>query len=208
MHTVLTWPVGHDADSPRSPVPPFGPVGIYVVGTAVGGLAFAAVGSAVGLALGGTRSSRLVLLAVGIAAVAVVFQLLGRIAPLPEHRAQVPRQWLLWPDRRKTALAFGLIIGAMVLTHLRHASAYVLGTIIFLAPSLASGVALGGAYGVARGMPLVLTWASDRLGVARPAFGALTRPSADRRVRRALAAVSVVSFVGVLAIQPVTLIGG
>jgi hypothetical protein len=208
MHVVLTWPVGHDAHAPRTPAPPAAPVAAYVVGTAAGGATAAGLVAVMGRALGGADAPGLVVVALAVVVLAIALQANGRVAPLPERRAQVPRQWLLWADRRKTALAFGLMIGAMVLTHLRHASAYVLGATVVLAPSVGAGAALGAAYGMFRGMPLIVTWACDRLGRLRPDFDALVRRETEQRVRMALALVSVGTFAYVLVTQPVALLGG
>lgn len=79
----------------------------------------------------------------------------GRVSPLPERHAQVPRRWLLWPSPVLTAAAFGLVLGAGVFTYLHHASAYALGSLLIMAPSKPAGVAIGAVYGSTWGLVLV-----------------------------------------------------
>ena len=167
MGFVLTWPVGHATHSRRgSPPAPALPVVAYTLAAALGGGV-----AGYGLAQAGTLASEtsytvdaaLVATASAIALTAIVLQWYGRVDPLPERQAQVPRQWLLWRRPPFTAAAFGVMIGSGVLTRLMHATAYVLAAMVVVAPSVEAGALIGVVYGMSRGMTLVLTWAGDRL---------------------------------------------
>jgi hypothetical protein len=167
MALVLTWPVGRDVKitGENRGLPPIAPPIAYVVAATLGGTITGAAVGALGVSLRsglGNFSGALTGGAVTIALVAIVLQWQGKLAPLPERRAQVPRHWLLWRRPALTAAAFGLMIGAGVLTHLRYASAYVLGALLLIAPSVAVASALGGLYGASRGLKLLETWLGDR----------------------------------------------
>lgn len=195
MGLVLTWPVGN-ADPEAPPAnPPAGPVTAYVVASALGG---GITGFLIGLLAGAVRQGPAVVddVATGavlsVALIAVVSEWRGRVTPLPERHAQVPRPWLQWNSRTRTALAFGLMIGSGALTFLKHATAYALGALAFLAPSLLAATLIGALYGFSRGATLVATWAGDRFLGRRPPL-----PLSDRTmpvVNYGLAAVAVMSL--------------
>ena len=172
MNDSFTWPVGRAAQR-RSVArrAPLGPVLAYVLASTLGGIATAML-----LAVGG-RVSDLdavapvvkVAVLVVVASGTAVLELADRISPLPERRRQVPRRWLAWRRQWVAAAAFGAVIGAGVLTHLRHAAAYFVGALVLLAPSIGAGVALGLVYGLARGGVLLITYLVDiSLGVRLP----------------------------------------
>ncbi len=126
MGHVLTWPVDHDTHDQRvTEWPPFGPIAAYVLGALIGGTAAGVVIAAPAAEIRDAAGSITVASAAGALALsAAALQWKGRVAPLPESSKQVPRRWLLWRHRARTALAFGLVIGAGALTRLRHAAAY------------------------------------------------------------------------------------
>lgn len=198
MAAVLTWPVGRAA--PAHSKPPFAPVAAYVGGCAAGGMA---VGTALGLAAAGASTvpgADVVLTAVIVAGalVTAALQWTGRMGPLPERRAQVPRHWLLWRRRSLTAACFGLMIGCGVLTHVKHPSAYVLAALILLVPTPLAGAVVGAAYGLGRGSTLGLTWLADRYVGRRPRW--LERGFDPRILNRFLAAAAVLSVAGALSL--------
>jgi hypothetical protein len=169
MNDTFTWPVGreHNAsarDGRRSRLPP---AAAYVAGTVIGG---SAAGLLLGLIGSGAADIRLrplhealMIALLALAVMASGLELLGRVEPLPESRAQVPKRWLFWRRRWKTGLAFGLMLGAGVFTHMQHAALYVLAVVIVLAGSPWVGVVVGGTYGLGRGTALVVTWTTDRI---------------------------------------------
>jgi hypothetical protein len=187
MGFVLTWPVGRATDSrPGGAPPPLVPVAAYASASVLGG-------AATGFAL-----AQLAVAALVTAAAAVTLQWTGRLRPLPERRAQVPRRWLLWRRRTLAAAAFGLVIGSGALTYLRHASAYVLAALIVLAQSVEAGTVVGAVYGLCRGLTLVANWVGDRFVGTRPKW-----PSSgvsSRGLNRALATAAMASSVVALVL--------
>jgi hypothetical protein len=95
-----------------------------------------------------------------LGAAAVWLEMSGRVAPLPQRRAQVPRRWTLWRSKSRTAAAFGFMLGAGVFTYLHHATAYVLALVILVSASPVAGVLIGGVYGLTRGVMLAYAWAA------------------------------------------------
>jgi hypothetical protein len=180
MGVALTWPVGR-AENRDVPAAPLSPVLAYLA-------AATASGAIAGVTLGGPGAvlqsasdpalSALRILAVATVVLAAALQWSGRLSPLPERRVQVPRRWLLWRSRTLTAAAFGMIIGLGFLTHLKHASAYALGALVLIAPTLATAAAIGAVYGLSRGASLTATWIADRWFARRPRWPGLGPSSA------------------------------
>jgi len=169
MGLVLTWPVGRAADGDGSRQPaPAGPVLAYLAGTTLGGTLTGLVVGAVVALLEPLPDAVMVAAAGALLLAAVVSEVRGTIAPLPERRGQVPRTWLAWPSRTRTALAFGIMIGAGVATFLKHAVAYALLAIALVAPSPWAAVLVGTGYGLARGGTLLVTWLGDSYVGRRP----------------------------------------
>lgn len=198
MHDVLTRPVGRDRDG--QPAPAASPVFAYTVAAALGG-------TVTGLLLGGIgwllsevagRDAQL-LAAAPIAAFAVVQQLRGRLAPLPQRGKQVPVRWMLWRSPARWAGAFGLMIGAGVFTNLRHAAVWVVACLVLTLDSPAAGALIGTGYGLGRAAPLLWTWVCDRRGGRRPAWSRLWGPRAGLSIALAPAAAAayVVVFIQV-----------
>lgn len=195
MNDTFTWPVGcgsspKKVDRNRASLLP---VAAYAMACAlagsVTGLVIASVGYVTSQRGPGTIHP-LVWVAVGVAAVSVGLELRSRVAPLPQRHAQVPRRWIMWRRPSASAAAFGLLIGSGVFTYLQHATAYALAALLFLSPSPATGALLGGAYDLARGSALVLTWASDQIWRRRLSWHRLS--DKDTAVHHALAATAVV----------------
>lgn len=201
MALTLTWPVGHDTDRTRTrqTAPRLGPVAAYTLSSAIGGALVGAGIAQLGAAVrdvGSAAVAALTIVVAGVVVVAVVLEWEGRLSPLPERRAQVPRHWLLWRHRTLTGAAFGLVIGAGVFTHLRHAAAYALAAVAVLAPSVTVGALIGATYGLSRGLTLSVTWVGDRFLGRRPRWpetGALAIAA-----RRLLAATAALSFLAAL----------
>lgn len=200
MGLVLTWPVGRADHRQSDSRPAAGPVLAYVLASAAGA---GAVALAIALVARSIAETSVVAddfvraFAVAIGLLAVILQARGRVRPLPERRAQVPRGWLTWTSRTRTAVAFGVMIGSSVLTHMRHASVYVIGALVVLAPSWELGVAVGILYGFCRGLPVFVTWIADRTGRSRPAWPEQTDRS--RPINIVLAVTSLASLLIALA---------
>lgn len=172
MVAIFTRPVGGAADDEiaGSKRYPFAPIAAYVVAATSGGVATAGMLALAGALLqsGGFDRGLLVACLAAVVMLACWCEWHGRMRPLPERRAQVPRQWLAWHRLALTAAAFGFLIGAGVFTYLRHATTYVVAATVILAPSLETGLALGAVYGLGRGLSLGITWIGDRFFGRRP----------------------------------------
>jgi hypothetical protein len=101
-------------------------------------------------------SMYVVLLAVGIGASLLEFG--GRIRPLPERDAQLPRHWLSRMPLSRAAAAFGFVLGAAIFTRLHHATMYTLAVVIALSPASRLGVLVGATYGAGKGAQLAYRW--------------------------------------------------
>lgn len=199
MGLVLTWPVGHARSKPDTAIPAGRPVLAYVVGSLLGGaatgLVLGALGTVVRDSLGTAAPS--IAAAIAIATAAIALEWRGTVAPLPERRQQVPRQWLLWRRREATALVFGLIIGAGAFTYLKHASAYVVAVLCTIAPSPAAAVAIGALYGLLRAASVIVMWRADRAAARRPYLpGGQTTPA----IHRILAVVAALAFISAVSL--------
>lgn len=170
-------------------------IGAYAGSATLGGATTGFVLSSVG---GAVRESWMpygevltAVMATVVALVACVLQWQGRMRPLVERKAQVPRRWLLWRNQTMTAAAFGFVLGAGVFTYLHHAAAYVLGAALLLAPSETAGAALGAVYGSAWGFVLLFqsVW-SHRRGQ----YELRDRSMYDRKTLRTLAIAGIVCF--------------
>lgn len=162
MNDVFTWPVGRAAHS-KSPAPAT-PIVSYAIGTTLGGCALGVTLATFGLLLESLplEAKQIVLIPLLLLLmVSIGLQAVSRVSPLPERRRQVPRDWLRWASRTRTAFCFGLVIGYGALTRLHAAIWYVMAIAIILSPSLWVGVLIGATYGMARGACLLLTWIVD-----------------------------------------------
>lgn len=204
MHDVFTWPVGRARQASeriRLPAAPLGPVIVYVIAAATGGVIAGLAIGGLGLAFrasSGVSADNILIALVPVAALAALLQLLGQVRPLPERRAQVPKRWLHWRHRTATAGAFGLVIGMGVMTYLLHAAAWILAVALFVVPNTGVAVALGAIYGFARGLPLLVTWFIDRSTWSRPRwerFGGSRSPMA-----LALAPLAATTYIALLLV--------
>lgn len=179
---------------PLAVAPPAAPVLAYVAGSVVGGaftgLVLGWIGSVAraGLSAG---DDVVLLTAALLALTGAVCELRGRVSPLPERRAQVPRNWVRWSRPSLVALAFGVLIGTGAATYIKHAVAYVLAAIAILAPSLGVAILIGAFYGLSKGALVTATWTSDRLHKARPPMPTL---GINRLLGRTLVMVGAFSF--------------
>jgi hypothetical protein len=131
-------------------------------------------------------------------------QWLGKIAPLPERRGQVPRLWVGWRHQAATAFAFGLLLGSGFSTFLEVASVYVVLLAALLSQSVPLGILIGAVYGISRGTALLAAIASGvRSSDPRQAAGARAR-QLSAAARRALPAATVIAVV-LISLQDVAL---
>lgn len=165
MDDVLAQPVGCGPTNEtfgQGRRPPLTPVGAYMVAMIVGSSLSSGLIFAIGIAARRLAEPSFVWTAAGaIAGIATILQAAGRVTPLPERRAQVPRRWITWRKKAASAAAFGFVLGTSFFTLLHHASIYVLAVLIALAPSLGSGLAIGAVYGSARALLVVGAWAMN-----------------------------------------------
>jgi hypothetical protein len=168
MQSLLTWPVGHDDELRR---PPAGPILAHVAAGTAGGVVaavtLAGLGAALALVTGADRRT-LLLAAAPLALLAAYLQLRGRVAPLPELRRQVAKHWFLWRSRTATAAAWGFVLGLGAATYLRQATAWTVAVLVALGADPLQGLVVGACYGFARGLPVVVAFAADRIGRRRP----------------------------------------
>jgi hypothetical protein len=159
----ITCPVGHAGKGEGRPdIGDLGVIACYVAASTLGGVTVAIVLNRLGNALRWLDPSSndigLVVVAAATMVPVLVLQLTGRIDPLPQRHQQVPRRWLGWRRRSLTAAAFGLMLGAGALTHLRYAVMYVLAIATLAAPSPWMAACVGAVYGASRGAMLFYTW--------------------------------------------------
>jgi hypothetical protein len=170
-------------------------IAVYLLGATAGGAMTGLVISHIGTTLRewspAYGRALLVTAVVPVVVLACVLQWQGRMRPLVERRAQVPRRWLLWRRPVMTAGAFGFVLGSGVFTYLHHAAAYVLGAALLLAPTRSSGLLLGALYGSSWGWVLVYQSLSGR---GRSHSTLRERSMYDRKTLRTLALAGVVSF--------------
>lgn len=149
MNRAFAWPVGQV----RGPV---APVGAYVAATLGGGIVLGgtvAVLVAVLTPIAQRSDTRLA--ALGFAVFAVLLELTGRMALLPQRHRQVDRERLAVRSRTNAAMVFGLQLGSVGNILIHHAAAYglLLGLLVAHRPALA--VAAGAAFGLTRGAMLL-----------------------------------------------------
>jgi hypothetical protein len=161
MDDVLAQPVGCGVNREHAQTkrrPPFIPVATYAVAMVAGSsISSSFIFTVASVARQGSRPV-LWGAAGAVAALAAILQLSGRVAPLPERKAQVPRRWTTWRRKAATAAAFGFVLGMGFFTLLHHASIYVLALLVALAPSLASAVIVGALYGSIRAAVALVAW--------------------------------------------------
>jgi hypothetical protein len=166
MNDVFAQPVGC---RPRRPAeglrrPPLSPVLAYTLAAIAGGMlvgtALALIGDGLGQTLPSAASRGALVFVALLGAAAIWLEMSGRVAPLPQRRAQVPRRWTLWGSKNRTAAAFGFMLGASVFTYLHHATAYVLAAVVVVSASPMAGALIGGVYGLTRGVMLAYAWAA------------------------------------------------
>jgi cytochrome c-type biogenesis protein len=134
-------------------------VSVYVLASTAGGalvgLALAALGSAVYTVVPGPTAAWPVVLAGLLALLYGLHEAQILRLPQPERAWQVPNAWIRrWPIRG-TAL-FGLILGTGLFTFIPFTNYYVVLAWEAGTGSLLLGAALGAAYGLFRGLPVLV----------------------------------------------------
>jgi len=139
-------------------------VGFYVAGSVAGGVLIgAALGAAGALLIGaapaatdaaGQTSALMVAAAAALAAAAADALLRGR--PLPGPTRQVNEDWLHLYRGWLYGAGFGLQLGLGVATVVTTAGVYATLVIAAASGSMAAGAAIGGVFGFARALPVLL----------------------------------------------------
>lgn len=137
-------------------------VAVYIVASTIGGalagLLFAGIGQLLGL------SGALPLVVLAVLAFAYGLRELGVLSlPMPNHSWQVPNTWLL-RNRLGGTFAFGLVLGSGLFTFIEYGSFYVLLGWETALANVALGLLLGGLYGLARGLPVLIGGLSRFMG--------------------------------------------
>lgn len=163
---------------------------------ALAGLAIGAIGTEL-REISGTARLSVEVFALGLAVAGLVQEARGRVAPLPERRAQVPRRWSRWRSPLAFAGAYGAMVGAGALTFLNHAVAYVLAGALLVTPTVPVAALVGATYGFTRGLSLVISWVSTWI-FRRPVTweGLLNRGPLIRAVLVVAAAACFTALVG------------
>ena len=156
----VTQPVGCGAISrPRSS---FRPVLAYAatstVAGAATGLALGTLGLLLTTVLPGWAWGTVLVVLASIGVLGIYLELQGRVHPLPQRSAQVPRRWTLWRSRTRTGAAFGGLIGSGVCTFIDHAAAFTVGALLVASASPMITSSVGVVYGFVRATPLVVAW--------------------------------------------------
>ena len=144
---------------------------LHAVGSVSGGVAvgaaFGSLGVAVALLI--DVSAATMLLIVGAVAAAYSLRELGLFdVPMPQVHRQVPASWRRRYPANVVAFLYGVGLGAGVGTFVRVATLYVIIVWIILAASPAEGAILMGAFGAARGLPIV--WLGHELTSVEQGF--------------------------------------
>lgn len=205
MADVFTWPVGRASpDGQITWRPQHARVPLaYLVGSVLGSAALAAVCIGVGETAGASNIAvQLVYWAVAaLIAVASLLQYRGGLAPLPESKAQVPRAWLRWNRRWKTALAYGLVIGMGVFTNMGFAATYVLLGAMVVMGSVPLAIAVGVVYGATKGLIVLASWVANSV-LSRSAPWERFVITRKRQLELCLSGISVVTLVAVVLAPP------
>src|SRR6266511_726465 len=127
---------------------------VYVIGSAIGGLAVGATLGLVGAALAPPPTVGLLLMAALIGA-GVVLDLGPRGLTLPTIRRQVDEAWLHRYRPWVYGTGFGFQLGAGVVTVVAGSAVYAAFAASFLAGSLVRGAVIGVAFGVVRATTIV-----------------------------------------------------
>jgi cytochrome c biogenesis protein CcdA len=130
---------------------------IHLAGAILSASLFGTVlGGAGGLARQLTEN-RLGVLLVAVIALAYSAHELGLIRlPTPEFHRQVPAQWRWQYAPPLAALLYGLGLGVGVLTHITTTSLYVVLMLILVLANPGVGAVVLAAYGVGRGLPILI----------------------------------------------------
>ncbi len=157
----------------------------YELGSLAGGAAMGAAFGAVGLGLRATllagATSRAVLAAV-VASSALLLEVAQArgLVTLPSVHRQVDKAWL---DRYRGwiyGVGFGAQLGAGLVTIVNSAAMYALAGVILILGSPLAGLAVGGAFGLARALPLLAFGRADDFAALQRVhrvLGRLARPS-------------------------------
>ena len=151
-------------------------VALYTVASVLGGLTTAAVVGLVGLAV--PSSSRGGWAAVACLLAALV-DLTGRV---PTGHRQVDEDWLTRYRRWVYTTGFGWQLGTGVTTVVTSAATYAWLVLLALQDSLAAALLVGGCFGLARAVPLLLLRADSPAVLRRTAARVEDRAGAARRV--------------------------
>jgi sulfite exporter TauE/SafE len=174
--------------------------GSVVAGTLLGAL-LGGVGALVDAALG-PSSTAVAIVALGLGAIALVFELHVGDLPLPTVRRQVDEDWI--PRYRAWVYAggFGFQLGLGVVTVVTTATVYLTWAFAVLTGSVVGGAMIGIVFGLGRALPVLLVARADTPGRLRSALQRFSHwAPAARRV-----ATTVTALVPVLALALV--VGG
>jgi Methylamine utilisation protein MauE len=176
-------------------------VGLHAVGAtgsaALAGALLGAAGSALGAPWGRTGL-------VAVAAVALAYAVReagGPAVPVPAARRQVPDWWRTFFGPHVAALLYGAGLGVGFLTYLSHGTLVAVALAAFVAGDPAVGAAAVGAFGLARGLSLLLPGPAPTAAAAGATVDRLIRLGTGPlpRVANGLALLAVAGAAGLAA---------
>ena len=172
----------------------------HVVGSTLGGaLTGLALGTAGWLiAAAGAPEEALVVAAIGLGAVALVFDLAGDARMrLPRSKRQVNEDWLSTYRGWVYGFGFGVQLGAGLTTIVTSACIYLTFALAFLVADPLAGLAIGTAFGLTRGLVILTGRRLDNAASLRGFHQRLQDYQPAARVGVVAADVAVVAVLGV-----------
>jgi MFS family permease len=171
-------------------------VSAYVVGSVVGGAAIGGVLGAAGVAIGWSSGAALIVLGVAAVVGLALDTRLGGLR-LPTVRRQVDEEWRSRYRGWVWGVAFGFQLALGVVTIVTTSLVYVTLLAAFVSGSIAAGVSIGVAFGLARAAP-VFSVARVRRPEQLVDVDETLRHLADPARRAAIAAGGTVALVAVV----------
>jgi len=162
-----------------------GSVAAYTVGATLSAAAFGAFLGGVGRVLGAPWGSAGLWALAGVAALYATRELFGVQIPLPNLHRQVPDWWRTFFSPPVASVLYGLGLGVGFLTYITFGTLVAVAAAAVVSGSVLAGAGIVGAFGLARGLSVLVSWPGtteqrlaraldrlDALGASRaPAFG-------------------------------------
>lgn len=158
-------------------------LGLHVLGASLSAAVLGAVLGGLGLMLGAPWGAIGALGVAGVAALYALREAAGIRIPLPELRRQVPEWWRSAFSPGTAAFLYGLGLGVGFATHLRHGTLVAVGAAAVASGDPLAAGAVVAAFGLARSVAVIVTWAApdrERAGVLTAGLERLALKRAPR----------------------------